>query len=116
MRSLGLIRKVSKDLQKYNPWWDQGFYGKLDIHVFPVSSDTFQNQAFSFNFHSLETINSLEVVKDIQHVILLVYMEAGPDLLIQLLLIHEDLRALCLLIGPDTCFMVFFKCICKNSL
>lgn len=65
-------------------------------------SDNFQNQAFSFNFNSLESINSLEVVKDIQHLILLDYMEAGPDSLIQLLLIHEGLRALCLLIGPDT--------------
>jgi len=67
-----------------------------------MSSDNFQNQAFSFHFHSLESINSLEAVKDVQHLILLDHMEAGPDLLVHLLLIRKDLRALCLLIGPDT--------------
>lgn len=105
MRSLGLIRKVVKDLQKYVPGgirvcfvvgWFVCWFFKLDIHVFPMSSDNFKNQAFSVKCHSLEA------VKDIQHLILLDYMESGPDLVIQLLLIHKDLRVLCLLIGLDT--------------
>lgn len=68
-------------MQKYIPGAIRGFYGKLNIHVLSVSSDAFQNQAFPFNFHTLESINSYEAVKDIQHLILLDDMEAGPDLL-----------------------------------
>lgn len=95
-----------------------GFFCKLDFHVFPVSSDNFQNQACSFNFNSLESINSLEVVKDIQDFILLDYMEAGPDSLIQLLLIHEGLRTLSIDRAGylQGLFMVSYKCIYNNSL